>query len=482
MLRLRPFPDDLNPVISKPVLNAEQKEAFKALRKFLEHPGPDTFVLKGYAGSGKTFLMQYLAGWLKEQNKTVCLLASTGRAASVLKGKTGISAKTVHGELYQFNNVEGDHDHLDENAPEEAFGQMRLQFVLRKPDEAKRIYIVDEASMLSSEPAEESVAAFGSGLLMNDFFDGSGSNKIILVGDPCQLPPVGQAFSPALDMEWLASQRRTAISVTLETIERTKADNDILAVANRIRELILYPREEKWPKIPAAGRQNVRLFRSAEMLFQEYLNRYKQLGPNGTLAIARSNATVKMLNAKFRSAFYGSDDMPLQTGDVLLVNRNNFKVGLTNGDFVLVTGLGAIVSKAGLNFQSVKIKALAADKDYEILVSLDVLYGENNQFNQDQNKSLMIDFTRRAKNRNLKMGSPLFKEAMQEDDYLNCLQATYGYAVTCHKAQGGEWNDVFLFLDKGMYGMPRQEMFRWWYTAVTRAKRELNLENGWWIE
>lgn len=466
---------------AKPTLNDEQKEVFKAIQRFLDHPGPDTFVLKGYAGTGKTFLMQHLAKSLSEKKEPFCLLASTGRAATVLKGKTGFNARTVHSELYHFNRVEGDDDDIPEDAPAERYGQMRLRFSLREPDAAKKIYIVDEASMLSSEPSLDSLAAFGSGLLMNDFFDALGSNKVIFVGDPCQLPPVDQPFSPALDIDWLAEQNRTAITMTLENIQRTKQDNDILLLSARIRRMVQEETHAKWPKMPAANRENVKLFASRDTLFKMYLERYRKNGANATLAIARSNETVQAINGLFRKELYGSSDTPLQVNDVLLVNRNNYKVPLTNGDFVIVTEIGETKMQVNLHFAKVKVKSFGSDEQYELLLSLDILYGNSSQFTKEQSKALMIDFSNRQKKKGVKPNTPDYKEAMMFDPYLNCLQATYGYAVTCHKAQGGEWDDVFLFLDKKMYGMPKAEMFRWWYTAVTRAKKELNLENGWWI-
>lgn len=465
---------------TRPGLNNEQKEAFDIIKKFLDSAA-DTFVLKGYAGTGKTFMMQYLAKWLKEKDQQFCMLASTGRAATVLRGKTGFNTRTVHSELYHFSKVDGDHENIPEDAPVDQYGQMKLQFLLRQPDEIKRIYIVDEASMLSSEPSNDSVAAFGSGVLMNDFFDAVGQNKIIFVGDPCQLPPIGQANSPALDMDWLASQKRTAITVTLETIERTRADNDILILATRIRHMANQENWPQWPKLPGANRENVKLHANREELFHAYLERYKQVGTNGVLAIARSNVTVQSINRAFRKELYGEDNMPLQVGDVLLVNRNNYKVPLTNGDFVVVATIEETRTQANLHFQQVKIKALVSDEEYELLLSMDILYGSTGQFTKEQSRLLMIDFSKRMQKKGIKANTTLYKEAMMRDNYLNCLQATYGYAVTCHKAQGGEWDDIFLFLDNKMYGMPRPELFRWWYTAVTRAKKELNLEKGWWI-
>jgi len=467
--------------MAKPILNLEQKEAFKTIQKFLDHPGPDTFVLNGYAGTGKTFLMQHLAKWLKENDREFCLLASTGRAATVLRGKTGFDTRTVHGELYHFSTVEGDHEDIPEDAPTDQYGQMKLQFLLRQPDEIRRIYIVDESSMLSSELSDDSLAAFGSGVLLNDFFDAAGSNKIIFVGDPCQLPPIGQAYSPSLNLSWLASQKRIAVSVTLEKIERNKDDNDIPLLAMRIRQMLDEDSYAQWPKLPAENRKNVKLHESRDKLFQAYLKRYKKVGPNGTLAIARSNATVQGINRAFRTALYGEADKPLQVNDVLLVNRNNYKVALTNGDFIVVKSIGETGTQASLHFQKIKVQALASDEEYELLLSLDILYGHSSQFTKEQNREIMIDFSRRMKKKGIRSNTPQYKQAMMKDSFLNCLQASFGYIVTCHKAQGGEWDEVFLFLDNKMYGMPKPELFRWWYTAVTRAKKQLNLEKEWWI-
>ena len=426
--------------------------------------------------------MQQLAKWLKTNNRPFCLLASTGRAATVLRGKTGFNTSTVHSELYNFNKVDGDHEDIPEDAPVELYGQMKLQFLLRKPDEEKRVYIVDESSMLSSEPSDDALAAFGSGILLSDFFDAAGSNKIIFVGDPCQLPPIGQEYSPSLNMDWLAAERRTAISFTLETIERNHADNDIPLLAMRIRQMLENNSWPLWPKIPASFRTHVKLHASREDLFQAYLDRFKQAGANGTLAIARSNATVQSINQDFRQALYGRDNMPLQVNDILLVNRNNYKAPFTNGDFVTVTSIGEIKVHSTFFFQKVKVQALNSEDEYELLLSLDLLNGPSAQFTKEQSRAMMIDFSNRMKKKKIKPNTPKYKEEMMKDPYLHCLQASYGYIVTCHKAQGGEWDEVFLFLDKKMYGMPKPELFRWWYTAVTRAKKQLNLERGWWVE
>jgi ATP-dependent exoDNAse (exonuclease V) alpha subunit len=470
---------------TKPALNSDQKAAFQAIKKFLEHPTANTFVLKGYAGTGKTFLMQQLGQWLSAKEQPFIFLASTGRAASVLKGKTGFDAKTVHGELYNFSKVDGITDKmLDESSEINIDGQMSLQFTTRAPDEDKKLYIVDEASMLSGDLSKDNLfAQFGSGVLLNDFFEVAGKNKIIFVGDPCQLPPVRQSISPALDMDWLAKNNRVAVSFTLEKIERTEASNDILKLAQDVRNMSLQREWELYIKLPASGLNNVQLYSSDPGLFAAYYKKYSE-SPNDTLAIARSNAMVHKINRAMRREIYGNSDIPLQPGETLLVTQNNYKVPLTNGDFVKVCEIGSITKRAGLQFQQVKIKAISSEQEYSILISLESLYSGKGNISNNQMKSLMMDFSQRMYNKNISANSADYRKAMLEDDYLNCLKTSYGYAVTCHKAQGGEWNNVYLFLDNtknAMYLMSPLELCKWWYTAITRARKGLYLVKHWWV-
>jgi ATP-dependent exoDNAse (exonuclease V) alpha subunit len=468
--------------MAAPALNPEQSAAFETIQKFLEHPSANVLVLKGYAGTGKTFLMQHLGNWLEKQGKKFCMLAATGRAASVLKGKTGFTTKTVHSELYNFSKIDGIEENVKADTKVKVNGQMTLQFLLRAPDEDSKLYIVDEASMMSCETSKDrTFATFGSGILLDDLFKAVGKNKIIFVGDPCQLPPVGQAFSPALDANWLAAKEKVAITVTLNKVERTNADNDILKLAAAIRDMSIQPDLYRFPKLPAAGLNNVKLYLSDKDLFHSYVQRYKTGGANSTLAIARSNELVQNINKAMRRELYGAVNAPLQVGDILLVTQNNYAVQLTNGDFVEILDIGEVKYRSHLTFQSVRIKALSSDKEYKILLSMDALESLKGGLDNDQSQFLMIDFNKRMLAKNIKPSSDKYKTAMRDDEYMSCLKASYGYAVTCHKSQGGEWDDVYLFLENKMYGMPTAELCRWWYTAITRAKKELNLMNGNWV-
>lgn len=467
---------------TKPTLNPDQKAAFKAIRAFLDHPVADTFVLKGYAGTGKTFMMQLLGKWLEKKELKFRMLAATGRAATVLRGKTGFSTKTVHGELYHFSKVDGIDESMFVNEKAGHNGQMSLQFATRIPDQDKMLYIVDEASMLSGDVADTAFfATFGSGVLLNDFFEVVGKNKVIFVGDPCQLPPVGQSFSPALNMKWLRDNRRNAISATLKMIERTDATNDILKLAGEVRKMADYETFTGRPKLPASNLVNVMLHPTERSLFSHYSNTYKNSGMNETLAIARSNKKVQEINRAMRRDRFGMLDVPLQLNDVLLVTQNNYAVPLTNGDFVEIIQLGEFKWVDTLKFQDVRVKSTSSEKEYNLLLSLDILNSNKGNFTNEQSKKLMIDFSYRMRLDGVAANSAKYKEHMLKDEFLNCLRATYGYAVTCHKAQGGEWSQVYLFLDSGMYGMPPNELCKWWYTAITRARVTLHLEKAWWV-
>ncbi|HZY36868.1 MAG TPA: DEAD/DEAH box helicase [Mucilaginibacter sp.] len=466
----------------KPKLNPDQKEALKAIKDFLDDPEANTFVLKGYAGTGKTFLMQLLGKRLQEKEYKFAMLASTGRAAAVLRGKTGFTTKTVHGELYHFSKVDGIDESMFVTDKPSKNGQMSLQFATRIPDQDKILYIVDEASMLSGDFMDTAFfATFGSGVLLNDFFEVVGKNKVIFVGDPCQLPPVGQAFSPALDEGWLRENYRNVVSVTLKMIERTEATNDILKLAGEVRKMADYKTFNGPPKLPALNLKNVMLHSSEKSLFAHYSNAYLNTGANETLAIARSNKKVQQINRAMRRDRFGMEGIPLQVTDVLLVTQNNYAVPLSNGDFVEILQLGEIKYADTMKFQDVKVRSFASEKEYKLLLSLDILNGTTGNFSNEQSKTLMIDFSYRMRTEEIKPNSAKYKEEMLKDEFLNCLRATYGYAVTCHKAQGGEWSEVYLFLDNKMYGMPPNELCKWWYTAITRARVTLHLEKGWWI-
>ncbi|TFV94473.1 DUF2075 domain-containing protein [Algoriphagus kandeliae] len=463
-------------------LTEQQKEAFDKIKSFLENPDQSFFILKGYAGTGKTTLLQYLAQYLEGQEKVFSLLAPTGRAASVLSAKTGFSARTLHSELYHFKDIDGDADPSKESTEVDDYGQMRLLFEIRKPDEDQsKIYIVDEASMIGDERSDAtSFASFGSGHLLTDFLTLVGKNKVIFAGDPCQLPPVGSLESPALAESFFKNLGRSVSSYELNQILRQKQDSEVLKLASQVRKMTGVSFKTKWVKVPAKSGEQITL-PSYEQMKEKYIQSVIENGTENSIAISLSNYNCHEINLEVRKRRYGTDQEILHPGDLLMVTQNNYLVPLTNGDFVEILEVGNRENVKGIQFIHVTVKARSTGKAYETLLCLDPLLSGQANLNQEQQRLLMIDFSQRMRAKKIKPKSEIYFSAMQKDPWLNSLRANYGYAVTCHKSQGGEWEEVFFFLNKGMYVMSPLELTRWWYTGITRSKEKLHLVNNWWI-
>jgi ATP-dependent exoDNAse (exonuclease V) alpha subunit len=465
-------------------LNTKQKAVFKQLIDFIDSESHDTFILNGFAGTGKTFLIQHFAKHLEKEKHKFLLIASTGRAAAVLKGKTGLPTNTIHGQLYGFSNIEGEDENIPADAPNEAYGQMKLIFSPKQQIEKGCLYIVDEASMLGSESGPEtSFANFGSGLLLPDLLKAINKNKIVFVGDPCQLPPINQSISPALNKNWLSQHNRKVTVATLDEIMRTAKNNDILTLAADVRSGIGKAKSENWTKLKALYRNNCTIHENNNELFEAYFNRFSRNDIKNCIAIARKNEICQNINVAFRKKLFPITNNLINEGELLMVSQNNYLVPLSNGDFVKVLKVGKSNMYAGLHFTSIKVLHVETEQEFDIKIVQEPFVNGSANLNTHQQRALMIEFSRKMKKQNIKPKSEIYLERMKKDEYLNCLRATYGYAVTCHKAQGGEWDHVYLFLDKSMYGaMKNDELLRWWYTAITRTKKQLHLHYEWWLK
>ena len=463
--------------------SAQQALALQQIKLFLASPGGGVFILKGYAGTGKTTLLQNLAIQLQKEKKKFELLAPTGRAATVLKAKTGLSAQTIHSELYSFSDIDGEVSDNIKDPKQEDFGQMRLMFAMRAPDpQEKKIYIADEASMIADEPGDPtSYAHFGSGHLLSDLLHIVGTNKLIISGDPCQLPPVTSIESPALSETWMKKQGKVVHSFELTDILRQKETSGILQLATKVRKIAQSTSYPKWIKLPVSGiKENITLMTHVEQK-QHYIEQIKKQTSYETIAICNSNNNCADINKSVRLALYQSAVAPLQIGDILMVTQNNHLVPLTNGDFVEVAKVGDVQNYKGIRFIHVTVKAQHTSMEYESLLCEEVLFNGQANLTADQQRMLMIDFSQRMRRKGIRPKSDAYYQALSMDPYLNSLRANFGYAVTCHKSQGGEWDSVYLFLNKGMYCMPPASLSRWWYTGITRAKEHLYMVNDWWI-
>ncbi len=474
-----------SPLPHAPVALTEgQRNLLESFEAFLD--GRDRVLLvRGPAGTGKTHMIREFLRLMRVRNRRFTLSAPTGRAAKVLADKTGHEASTVHRVIYNLDEVR---EHQDSDAEEsETF---KLYFDLRVPMEGDHhVLIVDEASMVSDVVENGEFVRFGSGRLLKDLVRhvnhdaNDHRRKLVMVGDPYQLPPIGMNLSPALDPECLR-QHLGVDPVVVELAEVLRqAEGGILAHATRLRaalaagtfaELNLHP-------IPPQVREPSREELEAILAGAEIPD---------TMFVAHSNEQVRRHNLHARERRHpDSPDHP-QPGEPMLVVRNNPALGLLNGERVeLVEALpdvrrrtitlrrrvdGRIESfPVELAFRGVRIlvRTPSGPVLHETWCNDTLLWSADREPSSDEWKALYIDFKMRRPE--VCPGTKAFTDALMKDRYFNCLQLKFGYAATCHKAQGGEWERVVVDCE-GRHTL-NAETFRWLYTAITRAKSELLL-------
>ena len=463
-----------------------QQKAFDTFKAFLEDDTVKVYILKGYAGTGKTTLMRKFIEEMQKRQLQFSLLASTGRAAKILANVTGCETKTVHSEIYKFRGLNQDLEEevkKRDNLKQDSSGQLFLNFELDTvAGDSTSYYIVDEASMISdAEDKNTTQAIFGSGRLLTDLFRYDEGGKFIFVGDVCQLPPVSQNISPALSQEYIADNfEHKSMEGELTEVVRQSKDVDIVRSAHQVRGLFYAPQPWKWAKFPFRGYKDIHVLNSQTSLINDYIRRLKESGFNNATLICYSNkqcdATTRLLRPSF-----GHVQPTLEKGDLLLVTQNNLISGLMNGDLVVVEDIGLPEKRAGLTFLKVSVKELFTKKNYSQLMIAEVLYGNQTNILQFQQRELFIDYYYRMKDKGIKQKSKEFHDNMFTDQYLNALRAVFGYALTCHKAQGGEWDYVYLDIPKNVPAIEKPYVYQWVYTAMTRARKGLYVVDNFWV-
>ena len=426
------------------------------------------FVLKGYAGTGKTTVVKALVDVLPQIGRKTVLLAPTGRAAKVLSSYTRKAANTIHRKIYLARtNNQG---HID----------LKLQVNYHK----HTLFIVDEASMIPHATASEGTL-FNTRNLLDDLFQFvySGENcRLLFIGDAAQLPPVGLSNSPALDLEFLKNAYHLSIdSFELTEVVRQASKSGILVNATAVRKKV---QEQKF-SFPVFDLKPFRdIVRITGSELEEALNQaYSGSGKDNNAVICRSNKRANIYNREIRNRILFLDG-EIATGDYLMVVKNNyFWLPLTstagfiaNGDIVELIRIRKIEEIYGFRFADVTIRFLdyPEEKELDVKIILDTLMSESAALSQADNNRLfntvMEDFLElRSKRARI--------EKVKESPYFNALQIKFAYALTCHKTQGGQWDTVFI--DQGYLGenMINVEFARWLYTAVTRATKKLFLMN-----
>ena len=443
----------------------DQLNAIKAIVLFIAGNTNDSiFLLTGYAGTGKTSLISAIVHTLESFNIESVLLAPTGRAAKVLASYTGRSSFTIHKHIYrQKSSSEGmGRFELDRNMHSDAF------------------FIIDEASMISGETAEVSV--FGSGCLLDDLIEYvyRGRNcKLILVGDTAQLPPVGTALSPALSSQDLSLYGFNIETAELRDVVRQTRESGILMNATNLRRKIT-ENDLSIPEFKIEGFDDI-IRITGETMLEEIEAAYSYAGTDGTVIIVNSNRMANRYNEGIRNRILYREE-EISAGDMLMIVKNNYfwankddKLDfIANGDMARIKKVVRKEERYGFRFADMILDFTDYSVELEVKVLLDTLSSETASLSGEQNKMLFENILEDYSGMSTKKKR---YDAVRNDPYFNAMQIKFAYAVTCHKAQGGQWERVFI--DQGMFNRqePTLDYLRWLYTAVTRATNRLYLVN-----
>ena len=345
------------------------------------------------------------------------------------------------------------------------------------------VFIVDEASMISDKPDTNSaLAKFGTGCLLTDLFTFAPDGKFIFVGDSYQLPPFNDTLSPALNTNYLSRMKgkRTA-RAELTDIVRQNSGNDIIIAADSIRRMCDSLPRYNWVKFPLLGYSHILIHKDIQDLIMSYTENISSYGYSSCIMISHSNSRCKQYSLLIREVLGFPADR-LAEDDLLLVVQNNI-CGLMNGDFITVKQIAAEEWRAGLTFLHVNVEETNSGHTHSLFLIKELLFSRQTNLTPEQQKDLFIDFHIRTKKRHpeIKQKSKEYIDLMRNDPYVNALRATFGYVVTCHKAQGGEWKDVYLDISGQLSRTPPRQNYQWLYTAITRAKENLHIVNGFYL-
>lgn len=461
------------------VLTIQQQQVLDKIKEFMSNDA-SVFILCGYAGTGKTTMIKQIADYIL-QSTEIKLMAPTGRAARVLQSKTGYEATTIHKAIY--GNAYLETEVVDDIAETD----IRLHFPIKISDH-KCVAIVDEASMLCSHKSVQEMFSFGTDNLMDDlltFIRPSFGGKVIFVGDPIQLPPVGENISNALNADFFIQKGLKVMEAELTEVLRQTGDSVILKNAMQIRDL--FKKEKRNRLVFEEKKNDVESLPSGELL-KKYIEIRKKSKQNDSVVICYSNKSAYEYNMGIRRELYDEEEPELRAGDILLIVQNNYVLNLMNGDFVQVVCVGEKIKQSApvyvqeggnkkrkiIDMEFVNIQMMNSKREVlSCKLLLDFLNSRKPALEIDEQRALFINF--RIRNPYLKLGTEEFVNALKSDGYFNCLKAKYGYAVTGHKCQGGEWKNVFIDYS-GRTGLS-DDCLRWAYTATTRAREKLYFTN-----
>lgn len=444
----------------------KQKSALQKLATFIIKKGQDEiFLLKGFAGTGKTTIISAVVTQLDKSEINVALLAPTGRAAKVISGYSQKEAYTIHKKIYYPKAEKGG----------------GVSFTLQQNKHKNTLFVVDEASMIADNSSETKF--FENGSLLDDLMQYvySGTNcKLILVGDSAQLPPVKMDLSPALESDTLHQKfNKEVVSIELDEVVRQKEKSGILENATRLREAIDSGFYEDF-KFTISGYKDIINPADSSDLLDAINDAYYTLGKEETVIILRSNKRANLYNENIRSRIL-FQEAELTSGDYLMVVKNNYfwlpptsEAGfIANGDIIEVLEIFSFKDLYGFRFAEVRVRLVDYPKmkPFETVLLLDTLAAETPNLSYEDSNKLYLEVMKDYENLTSKYKKFL---SVKKNKYFNALQVKFSYAITCHKSQGGQWHTVFVeqpYLPNGV----DKDYLRWLYTAVTRAKERLYL-------
>ena len=471
-------------------LTESQQPIFEQIVDFINSEEKKVFILKGYAGTGKTTMIKELVTFLDKQEVETIVMAPTGRAAKVLRDKVGRGV-TIHKGIYDFDSLVCIEEETEDVSKKSFRCMFPVHKVMSKESRPFSVAIVDESSMISDTENHGEFFTFGSGRLLTDLLEyvtNTGIKKIIFVGDDAQLPPVTENESQALDPNYFVSRGMIVETATMTDVIRQDESSEILSIATEIRSLLSMDfRTRSNFSIEGTG-DNV-LSIQTEDAAEKYLELYPIPEVGNGVIITYSNAQCFYYNRAIRNRLYG-DNADIRPGDVILINNNNYHTfgrEIFNGDMAKVVYVGELethpnipVSKdkvkkhISLSFRNVELMFPGDERTIQCTILETLLNSKDSDISGDEQRALYIDFCMRHPK--LKDGSEDFKLAIRNDRYFNALKVKYGYAITCHKAQGGEWETAFVDY-YGRCGLSDSQL-RWCYTATTRTKSKMFVINA----
>lgn len=455
----------------------EQAHALEVFAEFLTDRDPHAvMILRGSAGTGKTTLSGAIVRTLKEIRQKVMLLAPTGRAAKVFSLNSGSPAYTIHRRIYR----------------EKSFSGVEGQFNLNDNLYTDTLFMVDEASMIANMGLGG--MSFGSGCLLDDLvhFVYQGRNdRLLLIGDKAQLPPVGEEESPALHAAMLEGYGLKVYECDLNEVLRQSEKSGILYNATMIRQMITHDDITQLPKIHFAGYSDIKPMPGAELI-EALADSYHHVGLDDTIVVTRSNKRANIFNQGIRNMVLDREE-ELSQGDILMIVKNNYywmeeerksnnklqsneiPAFLANGDRAKVLKVRRRIDLYGFRFATLLLQFPDYDNyELEATVLLDTLTSEAPALTHEQQELLFHQIEEDYQDIPLKADR---MKAIRQDQFFNALQVKFAYAVTCHKAQGGQWAHVYV--DQGYMtdDMLNPDYIHWLYTAFTRATEMLYLVN-----